>query len=118
MNGMSAKDGGKLQGLGHIEQSIQQILTTPIGSRVMRRDFGSLIPELIDHPLNDEIRLLIFAATATAIARWEPRFRLSRADLQVAGLGGKAELQLTGAVKLGSRWALDSQMTVLLKGAT
>lgn len=28
------------------------ILATPMGSRVMRCEYGSLVPELLDHPLN------------------------------------------------------------------
>lgn len=114
--GMSAVTGCRLDGLQHIEQSIAQILTTPIGSRVMRRDFGSLIPELIDQPLNDETQLMIYAATATAIHKWEPRFRLSRVNLQIHGLSGAAELSLQGAVRLGDRWAMNAEMTVLIKG--
>lgn len=114
--GMNSSTGLRIDGLQHIEQSIAQILTTPIGSRVMRRDFGSLIPELIDQPLNDGTRLLIYAATATAIHKWEPRFRMSRAELQVHGLTGSAELYLVGAVQLGGRWQLNQKMTVLLRG--
>lgn len=116
MSGLDTKTGRKIQGLRQIEQSIQQILTTPIGSRVMRREFGSLLPELIDHPLNDETRLMIYAAAATAIVKWEPRFMLSRAYLRVSDMDGSAELQLAGAVRLGGQWALDSKMTALIKG--
>ena len=36
-----------------IQQSLQDIITTPIGSRVMRREYGSLIFELLDQPIND-----------------------------------------------------------------
>lgn len=113
---MNTSTGKRLDGVKHIEQSIAQILTTPIGSRVMRREFGSLIPELIDRPLNDETQLMIYAATATAIHKWEPRFRMSRAELQVHGLTGSAELYLVGAVRLGGRWQLNQDMTVLLRG--
>lgn len=116
MNGINAQTGARLDELRHIEQSIAQILTTPIGTRVMRRDFGSLLPELIDRPLNSETTLLIYAATATAIHKWEPRFRMSRAELQVHGLTGSAELYLVGAVRLGGRWRLSQDMTVLLRG--
>ena len=35
-----------------IRQSIQDILTTPIGSRIMRRNYGSLLPQLIDARCN------------------------------------------------------------------
>lgn len=114
--GMNVSTGARIDGLQHIEQSIAQILTTPIGTRVMRREFGSLIPELIDQPLNDETRLMIYAATATALYKWEPRFRLTRVQLIVQGLSGAAELHLTGAVRLGGRWMIDVTMTVLIKG--
>lgn len=114
--GMNSSTGLRIDGLQHIEQSIAQILTTPIGSRVMRRDFGSLIPELIDQPLNDETQLMIYAATATAIRKWEPRFRMTRVQLHTQGLSGAAELHLVGAVQMGERWMIDATMTVLIKG--
>ena len=41
----------------HIRQSVRDILTTPLGSRLMRRDYGSEIFALIDQPQNDVIRL-------------------------------------------------------------
>lgn len=113
---MNALSGERIDGLRHIEQSIAQILTTPIGSRVMRRDFGSLLPELIDRPLTAETVLLIYAATATALHKWEPRFRLTKAELHFSDLSGVAHLQLLGAVKLGNSWALDNSMMVLIKG--
>lgn len=113
--GMNTLTGKAISGLQHIEQSIAQILTTPIGTRIQRRDFGSLIPELIDQPLNDETRLMVYAATATAIHKWEPRFRMARAELQVSGLSGVAELRLTGAARIGGRWQINQDMTVLLR---
>ena len=36
----------------HIKQSIADILLTPVGSRIQRREYGSLIPMLIDRPIN------------------------------------------------------------------
>lgn len=65
----------------HLIQSIGDILTTPRGSRVMRRDYGSDLPDLIDQPLNAATRLRIYAATALALFRWEPRARLTRVQL-------------------------------------
>lgn len=76
MSGMNRNHGTALAGLNHIRQSITDILTTPIGSRVMRRDYGSLLPELIDQPLSGTLLLQVYAATVMAIARWEPRVRL------------------------------------------
>ena len=37
-----------LEANAHLNQSIADILTTPIGTRVMRPDYGSNIPRLID----------------------------------------------------------------------
>ena len=55
---MSRQTGLNLEKETHkISQAIQDILTTPIGSRIMRREYGSLLPQLIDSPFN-EITLL------------------------------------------------------------
>ncbi|MEN1410054.1 GPW/gp25 family protein, partial [Pseudomonas aeruginosa] len=54
---MNAHTGGAIDRLAHIRQSIADILTTRIGTRVMRREYGSQLPELIDAPFNDTTRL-------------------------------------------------------------
>ncbi|MCL6262177.1 GPW/gp25 family protein [Craterilacuibacter sp. RT1T] len=82
--GLSAATGTQISDLDHIRQSIAKILTTPIGSRVMRRDFGSLIPQLIDQPFDGKTRMRLMAASVMAIARWEPRARVVRVDVQAA----------------------------------
>ena len=38
--GMNTQNGRSLTELDHLRQSIVDILNTPIGSRVMRRDYG------------------------------------------------------------------------------
>ncbi|MFC0708831.1 GPW/gp25 family protein [Azorhizophilus paspali] len=80
----------------HIAQSIGDILSTPIGTRVMRREYGSLVPELIDQPLNGATVTRLYAATATALIRWEPRVRLSRVQLALGSEPGSAVLNLEG----------------------
>ncbi len=77
MSGMNATTGRSLSGLDHIRQSIERILTTPVGSCIERREFGSLLPDLIDAPLNDTTLMQAIAASAAAIARWELRIRLT-----------------------------------------
>ncbi|WP_208531402.1 GPW/gp25 family protein, partial [Pseudomonas aeruginosa] len=67
---MNAHTGGAIDRLAHIRQSIVDILTTRIGTRVMRREYGSQLPELIDAPFNDTTRLQVYAATAMALMRW------------------------------------------------
>lgn len=84
MPGMNAHTGAALSGVEHIQQSVADILTTPIGSRVMRRDYGSLLPELIDQPLNGPTALRAYAATVVALMRWEPRIRVQQVTRQVS----------------------------------
>ena len=81
-----------------ISQAITDILTTRIGTRVMRREYGSLIPELIDEPFNDVTRLRVYAAAVMALVRWEPRIRLSRVELLGADLQGHSMLDLHGSI--------------------
>jgi hypothetical protein len=85
MIGMSAVTGKLLDGVAHIRQSIGDILSTPIGTRIARRDYGSLLPELVDQPMNALGRMRLMAATALAIQRWEPRIKLSAVAIQQTG---------------------------------
>lgn len=95
MNGINATNGKALDGIDHLFQSIKDILTTPIGSRVMRRDYGSRLFELVDAPINAQTILDLYAATAEALGKWEPRFKLKTATIASAS-PGKIEIDLTG----------------------
>ena len=95
MIGMNASTGAALDDMAHLRQSIRDILTTPIGSRVMRREYGSKIYRLIDAPMNRSTLLAIYAATADAIHKWEPRLRLSKMRI-VSAAPGTIEIDLTG----------------------
>lgn len=87
MNGIDAITGKRVSGLAHLRQSIRDILTTPIGSRVMRRDYGSRLYELVDAPVNRETLLDIYAATAEALATWEPRIEVEQVTADSAEPG-------------------------------
>ncbi|WP_442489386.1 GPW/gp25 family protein [Halomonas litopenaei] len=84
MTGMNADSGRRLERLEHIRQSVRDILTTPIGSRVMRRDYGSLLPELIDQPLDGATALRAYSVTVVALMKWEPRIRVQQITRQVS----------------------------------
>lgn len=96
MFGMDSRTGKALSGDAHLAQSIRDILTTRIGTRVMRRDYGSEIPGLVDMPVSDDNIVDIFAAVADALDKWEPRLRLDRVEVASA-LPGKLELNIYGA---------------------
>lgn len=78
MNGVNNRTGKRLSGVAHLRQSVSDILTTPIGSRVLVRDYGSDLFSLADNPRDDMTRLQIIAASATALARWETRLKVTR----------------------------------------
>lgn len=80
MTGMSRYTGKALTEDEHIAQSIGDILTTPIGTRLIRRNYGSLVADLIDRPLNTETRLRIISATVDAVTRWEHRITVLSVD--------------------------------------
>lgn len=87
MNGMNRSTGQMLSGVDHLRQSIEDILTTPIGSRVMRRDYGSRLYQLVDAPINRALLVEIYSATAEALIKWEPRFELTRVRVENITVG-------------------------------
>lgn len=95
MEGIDGQTGKAVFGIDHLRQSIRDILTTPLGSRVMRETYGSRLFELIDHPVNSQTIIEIYAATAEALLRWEPRFLVQRVQVEEAQ-GGAITLLLEG----------------------
>lgn len=112
MSGMNANTGRRITGIDHIRQSVRDILTTPIGSRVMRREYGSLISELLDRPLNDATLMQIYAATVMAIIRWERRFSVIniRFDLSTSS-PGKGTIEIDGLTQSGQRETIRVSIT-------
>lgn len=82
VTGLDMTTGRELSGIDHLRQSVRDILATPIGSRVMRRDYGSNLPELIDQNLTPLTMAQIYAATVDALRKWEPRIRISRVQAE------------------------------------
>lgn len=95
MPGMSRTTGAALDGWEHVRQSIIDILTTPIGTRVMRRDYGSRLLDLIDRPQNNDTVTAAFLACADALQRWEPRFLLSKVEV-IGAKPGHLTIEIAG----------------------
>lgn len=76
--GLNMETGRNLSGVEHLRQSVRDILITPIGSRVMRRDYGSGLFELIDQNLTGLVLAQVYAAIADALRKWEPRLHVER----------------------------------------
>lgn len=73
---ISRRTGSNISEVEHIYQSINMILTTPIGSRVMRRDFGSNIYKLVDRGISPSVITAIYAEIHQSLSTWEPRIRV------------------------------------------
>ena len=76
--GLNRHDGQLLTGMAHIMQSIEDILTTPKQSRVMRPEYGSDVFKLIDRPINPAWLVDLYYEAVVSIHRWEPRVRVRR----------------------------------------
>ncbi|EIX7349995.1 GPW/gp25 family protein [Escherichia coli] len=76
-----------------LHQSVCDIITTPVGTRVMRRNYGSLVPALLDAPANPVTTLRLIAAAAIALYQWEPR--LQPVSITTEYTGGHCRLNIT-----------------------
>lgn len=95
MRGINASTGKPIEGFEHLKQSITDILCTPIGTRVMRRDYGSNLFNLIDRPVNRGGLLEIYAATIDALSKWEPRLSVESVKATSAS-AGRIVVNITG----------------------
>ncbi|MEZ2600751.1 GPW/gp25 family protein [Kluyvera intermedia] len=87
MQGMDRKSGKPLSGIDHIRQSVQDILSTPTGTRVELPLYGSNLIHLVDHPTDRTTTIRVVMAAAGALARWEPRIVVNTIDVLQAGGG-------------------------------
>ena len=112
--GLDRNTGRLLTGIDHLQQSVADILTTPLGSRIERRHYGSRLFELLDNPTTPALRLEVFAAAIEAlrprvidgIQYGEPRIRVNRVSFETAA-----------AVPEGGKWPpLQLEATLLANG--
>ena len=112
MIGMNAITGRALSGIDHLTQSVTKILTTPLYSRVARREFGAELADLVDAPNNPATRVRLYSAVATALMRYEPRLRLVRVSLSTsADDAGKTVIDIEGTTDI-SRDAVSMRVTL------
>jgi phage baseplate assembly protein W len=96
MLGMNASTGAAIEGEDHLAQSVGDILSTPIATRIMRRDYGSLLFELVDAPTTPSTLQQVYAAVALALHRWEPRLRLTRVAVALGATPSEVEIGIEG----------------------
>lgn len=104
--GMSRNDGQALADTDHLRQSVRDILLTPQGSRIARREYGSLLSALIDQSQNPALRLQIMSAVYVALNRWEPRLTLDSITIN-GNFDGSMVVELMGHSNNGAPVSLS-----------
>jgi phage baseplate assembly protein W len=96
LTGMDNRTGRTISGVQWLQRAAMDVLTTPLGSRPMRRDYGSEVPELIDQPDNAATRVRVYAASAQALMRWLPQLQIHSVALFSGEREGQAVLEISG----------------------
>jgi hypothetical protein len=104
--GMSQGNGKAITDTDHLRQSVRDILLTPQGSRIARREYGSLLSTLIDQPQNPALRLQVMSAVYVALSRWEPRLTLDSITIS-SNFDGSMVVELTGQRNNGAPVSLS-----------
>ncbi|WP_444885977.1 GPW/gp25 family protein [Microbulbifer sp. PSTR4-B] len=106
--GMNNRTGAAITQLEHLRQSVTDILTTPKGSRLMRRDYGSEVFRSVDAPLTRTTIVDIYAAAGEALGIWEPRLQVAAMQVQRLDSGGLT-LRISG-------YLVESGESITLEG--
>jgi len=70
-------------GPDRIQDAIWIILSTSLGERVMREDFGAGIHDYVFQSNSDVVRAQLAAAVGAALAKWEPRIQQVNVSVQL-----------------------------------
>jgi len=114
MPGMNRHTGRTIRDAERDRQRLNILLQTPVGSRLQRRQFGSVLPFMVDQPLSNATVLRMFAATAAAVRVWLPDIRLDAMRLAQPGHNGQIALELDASVGSRSNAGQTQQTTRIL----
>lgn len=76
-------------GISTIAESINRILKTPLGTRVMRPNYGSKLYELRDRQFDERFKALATKYIFEAIKINEPRVQVESVDFKIEPINGK-----------------------------
>ncbi len=88
--------GELISGWPRIRQSIRTILTTRIGSRLMRLWWGSEYLDLQDKPAMQEVFMRSIVSAAAAINKYEPECKVTKSSIDELGPDGFAAMSIYG----------------------
>lgn len=96
MAGIDRRTGKVIGNLASAYQGVEVVLTTRLGERVMRREFGAGVAELLGRLMTPALFVAFQTLIATAIDLWEPRFAVRR--ISVSGSPEQIRLGHSGFV--------------------
>lgn len=96
MAGIDARTGQLLEGWPHVVQSVGILITTMLGSRVMRRYVGSVATLMLGKLVNRRNMLRLMQSIAVAIDLFEPRFKVKSITPTTLDRTGKVSLVIEG----------------------
>ncbi|PZP64492.1 MAG: hypothetical protein DI604_26865 [Delftia acidovorans] len=96
MSDIDARTGEPIQGFVEVEQSIEKILTTAQGERVMREWFGNPGLRLLGENMTPETVLLWYTIVWALIELFEPRFKIKRFETNSATRLGELDATMVG----------------------
>jgi phage baseplate assembly protein W len=129
MAGIDRATGRRLEGWPHVVQSILVIITTGYGERMLRRWFGSAVPQLLGENLTTPTVVRFFAALIAALEvrevdtglPREPRFKIVRITPKRVDRSGELRLEILGVYlprgHLGDFTPADMRTIVLAPSA-
>jgi phage baseplate assembly protein W len=91
--GLCRYTGKILRPTERLKQAIFDILTTPKGSRILNRAFGSNLYQMIDQNLDP---LSMSYEIADSIGRCEPTFKVKRVLVSTVDKAGKVAVMVSG----------------------
>ena len=94
-SGMNNTSGKVITDIDHLRQSVRDILLTPQGSRIARREYGS--PAVGTDEISHKIRHYACRSCrqCMALSRWEPRLTLDSITIN-SNFDGSMVVELTG----------------------
>lgn len=95
MYGMSSDNGEIINGTTYLEQVVRDVLTTPVGSRVMRRNYGSRLYTLLDHPIDEALIANMHVAVVEALTAHVPIITISAVEVLPIDYNELGKMKLT-----------------------
>jgi phage baseplate assembly protein W len=103
VGGIDARTGKPLTGFDHVIQSVEKIITTALGERVMREWVGSPGNRLLGELMNDVTLMRWWTVTWLSLELHEPRFRARRLAIIEATRLGAISLAIVAEYREGAQ---------------